>query len=112
MPNAVRLVLKTFDQHPDAAFVYGNYQCFGSQNEVWRYPAVLTSEDFVKGQPTPGPCAYKVQNWKDLGGFAEELRGETPLMIFVSERFRPISPDIIAAQLSFAISWDIQEEIL
>src|SRR5205807_10252332 len=36
MPNAVRLVLKTFDQHPDAAFVYGNYQCFGSQNEVWR----------------------------------------------------------------------------
>ena len=73
MPNAVQLVLKTFDENPDAAFVYGNYQCFGSNNDVWRYRTVVTAQDFVEGQPTPGPCAYKVQTWKHLKGFAKEL---------------------------------------
>jgi len=73
VPNTVRSVLKTFDQHPDAAFVYGDYQCFGSRSEVWRYPTVVTAQDFVKGQPTPGPCAYKVRTWEHLEGFAKEL---------------------------------------
>jgi glycosyltransferase involved in cell wall biosynthesis len=73
MPNSVALVLNAFERHPDAAFVYGNCQCFGSTDDIWTYPTVVTAQDMVEGQPTPGPCAYKVQTWKQLGGLAKEL---------------------------------------
>jgi glycosyltransferase involved in cell wall biosynthesis len=29
MPSSIALVLATFEKHPEAAFVYGDYQCFG-----------------------------------------------------------------------------------
>jgi glycosyltransferase involved in cell wall biosynthesis len=73
MPNSVALALKTFEQHPGAAFVYGDCQCFGAENEIWRYPRVITEQDVVEGQPAPGPCAYKVETWRQLKGFAKEL---------------------------------------
>jgi glycosyltransferase involved in cell wall biosynthesis len=73
MPDSVALVLKTFERHPDAAFVYGDYQCFGADSAVWRYEPVVTAQDLVERQSTPGPCAYKVQTWQRLGGWAKEL---------------------------------------
>jgi glycosyltransferase involved in cell wall biosynthesis len=73
MPNSVAVVLKTFEKHPDAAFVYGDYQCFGADNAVWRYHTVVTAQDLVERQSTPGPCAYKVETWLQLGGWAKEL---------------------------------------
>jgi glycosyltransferase involved in cell wall biosynthesis len=73
MPNSVAVVLKTFEKHPDAAFVYGDYQCFGADNAVWRYHPVVTAQDLVESQSTPGPCAYKVETWLQLGGWAKEL---------------------------------------
>ena len=73
LPDSVALVLNTFECHPDAAFVYGDYECFGSNSEIWRHPTSVRAEDFVENQPTPGGCAYKKQAWEQLGGFAIEL---------------------------------------
>jgi glycosyltransferase involved in cell wall biosynthesis len=73
MPDSVALVLKTFECHPDAAFVYGDYECFGARSEIWRSPMVVRPEDLVENQPTPGGCAYKKHVWEQLGGFAAEL---------------------------------------
>jgi glycosyltransferase involved in cell wall biosynthesis len=73
LPNSIALVLDTFKRHPDAAFVYGDYECFGNSSEIWRHPTVVRPEDLVENQPTPGACAYKRQTWEELGGFAIEL---------------------------------------
>jgi glycosyltransferase involved in cell wall biosynthesis len=73
VPSSLALVLQTFEKHPDAAFVYGDYQCFGADDVVWRYQPVVTAQDLVERQSTPGPCAYKVQTWLQLGGWANEL---------------------------------------
>lgn len=73
MPDSVAVVLKTFERYPDAAFVYGDYECFGSSSEIWRHPIIVRPEDLAENQPTPGACAYKRQAWEQLGGFAAEL---------------------------------------
>ncbi|MBM4430741.1 MAG: glycosyltransferase [Chloroflexi bacterium] len=73
LPDSVALVLEAFAQHPEAGFVYGDYECFGARHEIWRYPHEVTPDDLVEGQPTPGPCAYKKQLWEQLGGYAPEL---------------------------------------
>jgi glycosyltransferase involved in cell wall biosynthesis len=73
LPESVALVLETFARCPDAGFVYGDYECFGGRDEIWRYPHEVTSDDVVERQPTPGPCAYKKQMWEQLGGYAPEL---------------------------------------
>ena len=72
-PQSVALVLRTFTEHPEAAFVYGDYECFGSHEEVWRFPWESADDDLVERQATPGPCAYKRQVWEHLGGFTDEL---------------------------------------
>ena len=72
-PDSVARVLRTFDDHPEAGLVYGDYQCFGGSDEVWRYPAALSRRDYAKGQPIPGPCAYRKQAWELLGGFCLDL---------------------------------------
>lgn len=33
----------------------------------------MTARDLVERQSTPGPCAYKVLTWQQLGGWANEL---------------------------------------
>jgi GT2 family glycosyltransferase len=73
IPDSVALVLKTFERHRDAAFVYGDYECFGARSEILRLPVVVRPEDLVENQPTPGGCAYKKHAWEQLGGFATEL---------------------------------------
>lgn len=84
MPDSVELVLNTFECHPEAAFVYGDYEIFGSRSEVWRHPRVVGAEDFVERQPTPGACAYKRRTWEELGGYAIELaRGNADYDFFI-----------------------------
>lgn len=72
-PDAVARVLETFAKNPDAGFVYGDYEVFGAYQRVQRHRAKITWDDFVDGQPTPGPCAYRKALWQRLGGFAAEL---------------------------------------
>jgi glycosyltransferase involved in cell wall biosynthesis len=84
MPDSVALVLNTFECHPDAAFVYGDYECFGTRSEIWRHPMVVRPEDLVESQRTPGACAYKRQTWEQLGGYAIELaRGNADYDFFI-----------------------------
>ena len=73
LPESVAIVLRTFAEHLEAGFVYGDYVCFGSRREIWHYPREVTASDFLERQPIPGPCAYKKQMWEQLGGFASEL---------------------------------------
>jgi glycosyltransferase involved in cell wall biosynthesis len=73
VPDSVKLVLATFDAHPDADIVYGDYQNFGSRDDVSSFPRSVTWDDFALGQPLPGPCAYRVSLWQRFGGYAAEL---------------------------------------
>lgn len=73
LPNSVAWMLNAFGEHPEVDFVYGDYECFGSRHEIWFYSHEVTPDDFIKGQPTPGPCAYKKQMWEHLGGYSLEL---------------------------------------
>lgn len=73
VPESVALTIRTFEEHPEAAFVYGDYECFEARNEVWRYPKTIESAALVESQQTPGACAYKKETWQALGGFSVEL---------------------------------------
>jgi len=73
VPESVAVVLESFAKHPEAGFVYGDYECFGSRSDILRFPSEVTKGDFVRTQPTPGPCAYAKRVWEQLGGFASEL---------------------------------------
>lgn len=74
-PDAIALALRTFERNPDAAFVYGDYECFGGGSDIWRHPAVVATDDFIERQPTPAGCAYARRTWEALGGFCAELAG-------------------------------------
>jgi glycosyltransferase involved in cell wall biosynthesis len=71
--ESVALVLGTFARHPEAGFVYGDYEFFGRKRFIRRFPHTVSPDDLVKSQATPGPCAYKKHVWQQLGGFALEL---------------------------------------
>jgi glycosyltransferase involved in cell wall biosynthesis len=73
LPNTIALVLEAFSQHPEAGYVYGDYEVFGNQQEVWHYPYQPVLDDWVEGQVTPCGGAYRVALWRQLGGFPEEL---------------------------------------
>jgi len=82
--DSVALVLDTFERHPDAGFVYGDYVCTGGAEELWTHPHEVNADDLAEAQPTPGPCAYKHELWAQLGGFPEELargNGDYDLLI-------------------------------
>lgn len=73
MPNSVALSLETFAQHSDAGFVYGDYKCFGGNDEIRHFLHHVMADDLVEVQQTPGACAYKKDTWTRLGGFADAL---------------------------------------
>ncbi len=53
-PDSIAHVLKTFAEHPEAGFVYGDYQSFGSEANLWRTPGMFAPEIFEERQPIPG----------------------------------------------------------
>jgi len=73
VPNSVALVLAAWAKTPAAAIVVGDYLFFDGGSGVKRYPRHVTADDYLAGQPLPGPCAYKTALWQQLGGFADEL---------------------------------------
>lgn len=74
LPNTISYVLDTFDKYPEAGFVYGDMEYFGTINCVVRIPHHVTVDDFIASQPIPGPaCAYKKRDWLELGGYSKEL---------------------------------------
>ena len=73
LPDSVALVLGAFASHPEADFVYGDYQLFGDSARILHYPAQPSLDDYAFAQPVPGPCAYRVEAWRALGGFSDEL---------------------------------------
>lgn len=73
LPESVRLVLRAFEQHPSAGIVYGDYQTFGTEHRVVRFPREVHADDFTERQPTPAGGAYKRETWERLGGFSLEL---------------------------------------
>ena len=82
--DSVEKALQTFARNPDAAFVYGDYACFGLINEVWQFPATVSAAAVIEGQPVPCGCVYKTSTWKALGGFATELaRGNADYDFFI-----------------------------
>lgn len=88
-PWAIRDVLSTFAAHPEAGFVYGDYELFGARSEIKHWRPDPTWDDFVPAQPIPGPCAYKKEVWEVLGGYPEELargNGDYDLLIGAVER--------------------------
>jgi len=89
LPDSVAIVLEQFAAHPEASFVYGDYQLFGARDEVQRWNPAPTWDDFVPSQPIPGPCAYKRALWEELGGYPQELargNGDYDLLIGALER--------------------------
>jgi glycosyltransferase involved in cell wall biosynthesis len=73
LPNSVKLVLDTFAAHPDAAFVYGDYELFGATQSVKAFPKIYNHANLVEGVTPPGACAYSKATWEKLRGFAQEL---------------------------------------
>ena len=73
LPESVGLVLAAFAKAPEAAIVVGDYRYFDGGSGVKHYPKHVTQDDYLAGQPLPGPCAYKTALWLQLRGFAEEL---------------------------------------
>lgn len=73
LPDSVALVLGTFARHPDAGFVYGDYEYFGSEQSIKHFPRAYTANDLLTGHHPTGPCAYRKAAWEQLGGFASEL---------------------------------------
>jgi len=74
VPESVALVLKAFAEHPDAGFVYGDYEVFVAQDRISRHLREYAADDLVKvGGCLPGACAYRRDVWVELGGFAPEL---------------------------------------
>ncbi len=73
LPESVALVLAAHARAPDAAIIVGDYEYFDGGSGVKRYPARVGPEDYLGGQPLPGPCAYRTALWTQLGGFADEL---------------------------------------
>ena len=72
-PNSIGLVLESFRRHPAAAYVYGDYDCFGDSERILRFPTSVVPEKLAEAQQTPGACAYSVDAWRKLSGFAHEL---------------------------------------
>jgi len=72
-PDSVARVLNTWEKHPEAGFVYGDYELFGADSCLRRYPHSYTVEDLLPEGCLPGPCAYKVDLWSRLGGYSLEL---------------------------------------
>jgi glycosyltransferase involved in cell wall biosynthesis len=84
LPYSIALALEGFAKHPDAGFVYGDYQCFGGADSIWAYPRFVIKDNFLDGQPIPGPCAYRKAVWAALGGYANELaRGNADYDFFI-----------------------------
>ncbi len=84
VPDSIGLVLEVLDKHPDAGFVFGDYECFGAHHEIWRVPTELCSEQFIERQPVPGACVYRKALWDKLGGFSAELaRGNADYDFFI-----------------------------
>ena len=73
VPESVALVLAAIARAPDAAIVVGDYAYFDGGSGVKQYPQDVTPDDYLAGQPLPGPCVYKTALWRQLGGFAQEL---------------------------------------
>ncbi|TKD09171.1 glycosyltransferase family 2 protein [Polyangium fumosum] len=91
VPSSVALVLDTFARHPDAAFVYGDNERFGAYTLVHKHRREVTWDDFITGQPTPGPCAYRKDLWVELGGYTDELargNGDYDFLIGAAEAGR------------------------
>ena len=87
-PGSVASVLATFDAHPDAGVVYGDYELFGGRSEIQRWRPEVAWDDFILSQPTPGPAAYKKAVWEALGGYPAELargNGDYDLLIGAAE---------------------------
>ena len=73
LPESVAIVLDAFSQHPEAGFVYGDYECFGGREELWRFTHEVTQDILVERQIAPGASCYKKQAWERVGGYAPEL---------------------------------------
>ena len=69
LPESVALVLETFARHPDAGFVYGDYEFFGGENTLIRYWPVDLLPDAVPFSSLMGGMAYVKAVWQQLGGF-------------------------------------------
>jgi glycosyltransferase involved in cell wall biosynthesis len=70
--NAVRTVLDAFSKNPDASFVYGDVMKFGEESGVWKFQP-FNIDDLVRCQCIMGPSPFRVELWRALGGYAEEL---------------------------------------
>ena len=69
VPESVALMLETFARHPDAGFVYGDYEVFGGENTRIRHWPVDPLPEEVPDNRPPGACAYEKAVWQQLGGF-------------------------------------------
>jgi len=73
VPESISLILKGFSEHPDAGFIYGDYEVFGGVNtDIIHWPIDPLPEDVPDNQP-PGGCAYKKAVWQQLGGYSREF---------------------------------------
>jgi len=69
VPESVALMLEAFTRHPDAGFVYGDYEVFGIDNShLWKWPVDPLPEEIPDKRP-PGACVYVKAVWQQLGGF-------------------------------------------
>lgn len=71
--DAVHAVLKAFEQHSDADYVYGNVECFGTRSRLSVKPDTFTLDDLMSGIHAADHSAYKKALWKRLDGFSDEL---------------------------------------
>lgn len=90
-PGCIAAMYRTLEAHPDAAYVYGDYEEFPFGRRIPR-PLEVSGPGAVLAI-TAGWGLYRVGSWRDSGGFAEAFaRGGADLDLKISffERGHPM----------------------
>jgi len=71
-PNAIKDILVTINNNPEAEFIYGNCEYFSRNKRYIKYPS-LNIENLVKGPLFNAVSPININMFKRLGGFSSEL---------------------------------------
>jgi glycosyltransferase involved in cell wall biosynthesis len=82
-PDYVWRCFAALHQHPDAAFIYGDYRVFGDRNYVERLPD-YNFFDLLERNILGYSALFRKDHWEQAGGYCESLIGHEDWDFFLS----------------------------